>query len=379
MIRKNVVRLLDSASFFETSGAYVLVDGQYGSTGKGLAADLLEQYDDASGYPVDVVTTNAGPNSGHTAILEDDTKIFTQQLPVFSACRGVRRMNAGDEDGVMAVKQPMTYLNGGAILDMADVEQEVDRYGVCPYIHSSAAMIMQTTQDAFHEGWLDKIASTGKGVGQAMAAKVLRMPYVYSGYATRYRHIVARNVQDLRNKITFVETAQGFSLGINSGFYPYTTSRECSVPQALADAGISPYDLQGVFMTIRAHPIRVGNTEKGESGPCYPDQKEISWAELGVEAELTSVTKRVRRVFTFSEMQLEQACLVNRPNVILLNFCNYLTVNDAKELVHRVFGIANHYNSNLRILIGMGPKASDVYTIQDLLMNHIDEDLFKKD
>lgn len=379
MIRKNVVRLLDSASFFETSGAYVLVDGQYGSTGKGLAADLLEQYDDASGYPVDVVTTNAGPNSGHTAILEDDTKIFTQQLPVFSACRGVRRMNAGDDDGVMAVKQPMTYLNGGAILDMADVEQEVDRYGVCPYIHSSAAMIMQTTQDAFHEGWLDKIASTGKGVGQAMAAKVLRMPYVYSGYATRYRHIVARNVQDLRNKVTFVETAQGFSLGINSGFYPYTTSRECSVPQALADAGISPYDLQGVFMTIRAHPIRVGNTEKGESGPCYPDQKEISWAELGVEAELTSVTKRVRRVFTFSEMQLEQACLVNRPNVILLNFCNYLTVNDAKELVHRVFGIASHYNSNLRILIGMGPKASDVYTIQDLLMNHIDEDLFKKD
>lgn len=379
MIRKNVVRLLESAGFFETTGAYVLVDGQYGSTGKGLAADLLEQYDDVAGYPVEVVTTNAGPNSGHTAVLEDGTKIFTQQLPVFSACRGVRRMNVTTADGDLAVNQPMTYLNGGAVLDMSYVEKEAEEYAVYPYIHAAAAVINQSTQDAFHEGWLDKIASTGKGVGQAMAAKVLRMPYTYAGYSRKYRHIVARNVQDLRNKVTFVETAQGFSLGINSGFYPYTTSRECSVPQALADAGISPYDLQGVFMTIRAHPIRVGNTEKGESGPCYPDQKEISWEELGVEAELTSVTKRVRRVFTFSEMQLEQACLVNRPNVILLNFCNYLTVNDAKELAHKVFGIASHYNGNLRILIGMGPKASDVYTIQDLMMNHIDEDLFKKD
>lgn len=370
MLKKSVLTLLTSSGFFETSGAYVLVDGQFGSTGKGLAADLLEQYDDAIGYEVNVVTTNAGPNSGHTAILESGGRVFTQQVPVFSACRGVRRRGQD-------APNPMTYLNGGAVLDMSYVEKECEEFGLSPYIHHAAAIINQSSHDAFDPKSLDKIASTGKGVGQAMAAKVLRMDYNYGAYANRYKHIVARGAQDLRRRTVFVETAQGFSLGINSGFYPYTTSRECSVPQALADAGIAPADLQGVFMTIRAHPIRVGNTKDGDSGPCYPDQMEISWDELGVEAELTSVTKRVRRVFTFSKMQLEQACLVNRPNVILLNFCNYLTRDDAVALATEVYGIQLSFTNGARLLIGMGPKASDVYTYNDLLQGKIPADLFK--
>lgn len=372
MLQKSVLQLLSRAKFFSEPGAYVLVDGQFGSTGKGLAADLLEQFDSETGYRVGVVTTNAGPNSGHTAILDTGERVFTQQVPVFSACRGIRRR---EQD----IPNPMTYLNGGAVLDMSYVKKECEEFGLSLYIHHAAAIINQSSYDAFDPKSLDKIASTGKGVGQAMAAKILRMDYNYGAYASRYRHIVARGVQDFRQLVMFVETAQGFSLGINSGFYPYTTSRECSVPQALADAGIAPYDLQGVFMTIRAHPIRVGNTKDGESGPCYPDQVETSWDKLGVEAELTSVTKRVRRVFTFSKMQFKQACLVNRPNVILLNFCNYLSWEDAVALATEVYGIQLSYVNGARLLIGMGPKASDVYTYNDLLQRKIPADLFKED
>lgn len=374
MIQRHVKEFLDAQEMFQRPGTYVLVDGQYGSTGKGLAADLLEQYDFVIGERVSVVTTNAGPNSGHTAILEDGEKVFTQQIPVFSACRGIRQLKSAFPDEIRA---PMTYLNGGAVIDMGYLEQEAISFGVVPCIHSSAAVITDEVIKMFDDSSMAAIASTGKGIGQAMAAKVLRRDVNFKLTPTPNIGIGELSlVQDLRNQTVFVETAQGFSLGVNSGFYPWTTSRECSVPQALADAGISPLDLRRVIMTIRAHPIRVGNTQDGFSGPHYPDQHEMSWEEIGVKAELTSVTKRVRRVFSFSEMQLEQACLVNRPHVILLNFCNYLSSDAAKALAEKVLQIGREFNLRCNLLIGMGPKASNIYTLDDLYNDRIPSELF---
>ena len=374
MLRQYTKEFLDAQGVFQQPGSYVLVDGQYGSTGKGLMADLMEQYDFAIGERVSVVTTNAGPNSGHTAVLDDGEKVFTQQIPVFSACRGVRQMKSAYPDEITA---PMTYLNGGAVIDMGYLEKEIIEYGVNPWVHSSAAVISDEVKNMFDERSMSAIASTGKGIGQAMAAKVLRRDVNFKLTSTPSVDVGEVSlVQDLRQQTVFVETAQGFSLGINSGFYPWTTSRECSVPQALADAGISPFDLRRVIMTIRAHPIRVGNTEDGFSGPHYPDQDELTWEDLGVKAELTSVTKRIRRVFSFSEMQLEQACLVNRPHIILLNFCNYLTQKAATELAEKVLQIGRGYNIRCNLLIGMGAKASDVYTHDDLYNDRIPANLF---
>ena len=355
MIKKSVISELKLAGLFYTSGVYVLFDGQFGSTGKGLAADLLEQYDRAIGSRVDVVGTNAGPNSGHTAILEDGSKVFTQQLPVFSACRGLMKEH----------KQPFTVLNGGAILDMKYVDEESKRYGVSPAIHSSAAMITDETVGMFSSGSLDRIASTGKGVGQAMAAKVLRVPTSVYGGNPGHPYVEVKGSLQYHNKTTLLECAQGFSLGINSGYFPYTTSRECGASQALADAGASPRDYRGGVMVVRTYPIRVGNTAMGESGPCFPDQFETSWEALGRPHELTSVTKRIRRVFTFSMMQFENSYRANHPSVVLLNFCNYMTDPELEKLTSDIRDVIGCHTT---LLMGFGPKASQVITHHDWLI-----------
>jgi hypothetical protein len=118
-----------------------------------------------------------------------------------------------------------------------------------------------------------------------------------------------------------VEGAQGYGLSMYHGFYPYTTSRDVSVWQILADCGI-PHDLLPTVMdlpditvigTCRTYPIRVANrfdthgTQVGYSGPCYDDQLEISFEEIGQKVELTTVTKLPRRIFTFSEKQITEA------------------------------------------------------------------------
>ena len=162
MIRQSVIKGLMEAEFFVNGGVYVLVDGQFGSTGKGLAADLLEQYDRAMGFLVDTVTTNAAPNSGHTAVLEDDTKVFTQQIPVFSACRGVMRST----DEIAAAEGAVyTYLNGGAVIDFNYLDAEYERY-LAPTemplsIHNAAAVICGEVFEAFDASSLDKMASSG--------------------------------------------------------------------------------------------------------------------------------------------------------------------------------------------------------------------------
>ena len=164
-----------------------------------------------------------------------------------------------------------------------------------------------------------------------------------------------------RDAVIFVETAQGFSLGINSGFYPYTTSRECTVGQALADARIPPRFLRRVAMTVRTFPIRVGNTA-GSSGPCYHDQEETSWEELGQTPELTTVTKRVRRVFTFSWEQYRQACRVNQPDLVFANFLNYLKEPDAQqEFLYKLETVAQAETGIRPIILGgHGPMMEDV-------------------
>lgn len=352
MIRESVVSKLSLAGFFGMDGVYVVFDGQFGSTGKGLAADLLEQYDRKLGCRVSVVSTNAGPNSGHTAILEDGTRVFTQQIPVFSACRGLQQ----------TARQPATILNGGSVLDMDYVFNEALNYSVEPIIHASAAIINDHTKRLFDTSGMDSIASTGKGVGQAMAAKVLRMPKSTYGDYPEYPWTEIKGVSRYDNQIVLLECAQGFSLGPNSGFFPFTTSRECSVAQAMADAGAPPSYYRGAVMCIRTYPIRVGNTDKGNSGPCYPDQKEISWDDIGVSAELTSVTKRVRRVFTFSMLQFEAAYHANKPSVVFLNFCNYMDRQQLGELLAKIDAVVDF---GTIILLGFGPKASDVITLQD--------------
>ena len=67
----------------QKKGAHVLVDGQFGSTGKGLLASYLAEKAWDEGIDFDIVVTSAGPNSGHTFYHKGE-KIVLKMLPSFA-------------------------------------------------------------------------------------------------------------------------------------------------------------------------------------------------------------------------------------------------------------------------------------------------------
>ena len=129
-------------------------------------------------------------------------------------------------------------------------------------------------------------------------------------------------------------------------------------------------------MTMRTFPIRVGNiTDEdgnvtGWSGPVYPDQKELSWEEHFPEItpEKTTVTQRVRRIFTFSPTQYHESLLRLQPDYVHVGFCDYLQsavdfVNFV-DLLRKVEGVAG---ADPQRVYSFGPSTNDVLTYEQAL------------
>jgi adenylosuccinate synthase len=217
-------------------------------------------------------------------------------------------------------------------------------------IHPHAAIVLDEHAIIEKESGQTKMGSTAKGVGAAMIQRIERG-------ATRATNIAAndKRLRDFGNWVVtaeeyrqemdksqsiLIEGAQGFSLSMYHGFYPYTTSRDVTVWQIAADCGIPTkwMNYLHVIGTLRTFPIRVNNRD-GSSGPGYPDQKEISWDQIGVEPELTTVTKLPRRLFTFSQQQLTEAMWHNGgywQTSLFLNFCNYLGWPETYKLISQI-------------------------------------------
>lgn len=348
------------AQFLMNPGFYAVVDGQYGSTGKGLLSSVLAEH---MGGEVDIVTSNAGPNSGHTSYFHDE-KVVLRQLPTFS----VMAQLFHDE-------MPWTYLNAGAIIEPACLKAEIDAYvkRQSRLVVSNNAAVVSDAAKNLEKDMIGKIGSTGKGTGGALVHKILRdQGAVFGGaflmddpfFTLKNKHGVYNvdlNDHIKRGQTVLAEVSQGFSLSINAGgFYPYCTSRDCTVAQAMSDAGVHPAHFRDCAMVVRTYPIRVA----GNSGPCYSDQKELDWETLGQMPELTTVTQKVRRVFSWSKAQFCDAVSANRPGVIMVNFMNYLgpNVNHGNWLHENVLMPYTSVmgQSPRLVLLGYGPKNEDV-------------------
>lgn len=336
----------------DVPGLDVVLDGQFGSTGKGLLASVLAEYNSYH-----LFMTNNGPNAGHTAYY-GDRKIVAKQLPVGAIYQFLKT-------GVI----PLIYLNAGAIIEPTTLIKECQEFGIAPsevIIHPNAAVIWpeHIEEESDTSSGAAKIASTGKGVGAALAAKIQRKACNIAKTEPRLELFdrralrLDRMIQDGLKAL--YEIPQGFSLGINSEFYPNVTSRECNVMQGLSDAHVHPDFVRRTYMCIRTYPIRVGNTSHGYSGDCYPDQKEVTWEEIKKTPETTTVTGRVRRVFTFSDSQYGRALSVNRPNVVFANFMNYLTEEEQTAFSQRLMNVAFRDRHIPALLYGRGPRIEDV-------------------
>lgn len=335
----------------------VVIDGQFGSTGKGVISGYIAK---KQPLPIEVAVTNAAPNAGHTVDFEDGRgQMVTNHLPT----------SALWDDNTKI------YLCAGSIIEPKLLHEELVKFDINPKrvcIHPNAAIIededIQAEKDKYSS--VTKIASTQKGVGHALARKVLRQhnvaglrPKLFHPDITIAKWNINKTLRENEKSVVLMEVPQGFSLGINSGHeFPFTTCREISVAQALSDAGVDPQLLGNVTMSLRTYPIRVGNIvddtgkELGNSGPFYPDSTELSWEDLGVTPERTTVTKRIRRIATFSTTQYAEACDVLNPKFVFMNFCNYMNRDQLLSLIDACseFRHITHF--------GVGPSVEDVIT-----------------
>jgi adenylosuccinate synthase len=308
----------------------VLVGGQYGSEGKGhVAAYLAKEYD--------VLVRVGGPNAGHT--VSGQAEVFTyHQLP------------SGSQD-----TDARLLLGPGMTIHVESLLQEIEKSGINPerlYIDPQAMVILDSDRDQ-ETGLRRSISSTGSGSGSAAARRIMGRgapetllardveqlrPYV--GLTEPYRGCTALQLELAYNRgeSVLVEGTQGSGLSIYHGQYPHVTSRDTNVAGCLAEAGISPSRVRRVLMVIRPTPIRVANPE-GEKGTSGRLKHETTFADVALRAglnskevethEITSTTKRNRRVGWFEWDQFRLACSLNAPTDIVLTFADYLNAKNA--------------------------------------------------
>lgn len=367
-------------------------DGQVGSTGKGLINSYL-----AWKNKPDIISCTNSANAGHTAILPDGTKFVAKAIPSSAI------LNGRDIDG-SGPYQPMVVIGAGASFT---IEQILKEYEECNkpelVIHERAGVITQEHKDAENSlsGGTKHIASTMQGCGAFAASKIMRGPNVslarnypelkqfidlgrYAGTKYSDGYLPLLLIEALKDGNTILhEGSQGFSLDINHGIdYPHCTSRSCTLGQSMTDMGI-PHQLVGdVYLVIRPYPIRVGNVVEdgvtvGHSGGCYPDNEETTWAAVAEAAgapvevtagEFTTVTKRLRRVFTWSDTEFARAIAVNGATKICLNFANYIDwscygKNNWDDLSVKIKDwiarLEDKHNVEV-VLVGTGPRVDNV-------------------
>lgn len=339
----------------------MILDLQYGSTGKGLIAGYL-----AKREPYDTAICAFATNAGHTYIdAARGLHVMTQQLPTAITSPTVKRVLIGPGSAIhletlraeIALYAP--YLEGKRIL-----------------IHPHAAVVEDYHAEQEIADGRTKMGSTAKGVGAAYVERIRRDIENPNVIARRVStddslHGMIASLDEYRDALlsaesVIVEGAQGFSLSMYHGQYPYTTSRDVTPWQVAADCGI-PFRWASyiqVVGTLRTFPIRVNNRD-GSSGPSYEDQDEISWSDIGLDAELTTVTKLPRRVFTFSQQQLQEAllhCGGYWNTRLFLNFANY--VRDPDELAALIERIETPTVMNTNVAkigwVGFGADDGDV-------------------
>jgi adenylosuccinate synthase len=291
----------------------VVVGGQYGSEGKGKLALAVAREKNAQ-----CVVRVGGTNSGHTIVDERGALRSLRQLPtsVFA-------------NGTIAVLPP------GALIDVDIFEREVAELGLAPdRIAVSPLAGLITAEDREMErssGLVDQIGSTGSGTGAALMRRIGRSASVRLAKHEDRLQPYLKNTTELMRKILdrkqriVIEGSQGFGLSVlHGGFYPHATSRDTTSAGFISEAGLSPLDVDDIVLVLRAHPIRVA----GSSGPL---EREISWRDLAAEAglpedyrELTTATRKERRVGRFETAVVRRAIEVNQPTSIVLNHLDYI-------------------------------------------------------
>ena len=326
----------------------VVIGGQFGSEGKGKVAHYLAKEMNAT-----FAVRCGGANSGHTVIDEHGKRHIFRHLPTAALLPEIKLViSAG------------SYINEDVLL------KEIDQHNIMPerlYIDPKAVIITdECIQCEQRSGLVQNIGSTGSGTGAAVVSRIQRQgDVVFAKNSKKLQQYVQQgNVSGILRKALpqeriILEGTQGFGLSVlHSPYYPKVTSRDTTAAAFVAEAGLSPKDVDDIVMVIRAFPIRVA----GDSGPL---PEEITWEQLASEGkhpdkieEFTSVTHKLRRIARFDADIVLSAIEVNAPTRIVLNHVDYYRHNISKDinlLREFVDNVSKAINQNIDF-IGLSPS-----------------------
>lgn len=198
-------------------------------------------------------------------------------------------------------------------------------------------------------------------------------------YTTRY--------SGLKNKRFDIEVADTHNFFIKNGnnvmcVHNCTSSMTCT-SYFMAAIGVAPRDVGEVIGIVRPYPIRVGNVKMkdgsvGSSGSIFEDSKEVTWPEVMERCggpkdhfELTSVTKRVRRVFEWSDVLYKRFIDTSGPTQIAINFAEYvdwdmLSKKSVSDLTDKMKSFIKRVEEVGQVkvrYIGTGAKNSEIITL----------------
>src|SRR5215831_5815606 len=279
------------------SQVHVVVGGQFGSEGKGhFVAELVKWLAAQRPSNPPAVIRTGGPNAGHTAYDDQGREWKLRMVP------------AG---AVVSPGSPLA-IAPGAEVDPEVLNKELAELAAAgiPCAHRLSVDPQATVLTPQHQQtektdvmWgrvtgrdsgmvtnlVDRIGSTGKGIGAARADRIMRTADLIGG--DNFLHdAIDQWITQTRDIV--IEATQGFGLGLHAGYYPHCTSRDVRAIDVLAECGISPWhpalDVE-VWVVFRPFPNRVA----GNSGPLLG---ETTWDNLGLPPEYTTVTNRMRRV-----------------------------------------------------------------------------------
>lgn len=294
----------------------VVVGGQFGSEAKGAVTAAICADEVSAGHRVTVVRVG-GPNAGHSAYDPEGRLWALRQVPA----------------GMVVDPEVRGVIADGSEIDLEVLDTEIRELESAGHkvrgrlIVSGEATIIDDAHKARETELIAAVGSTGKGIGAARAGRLMRnaqrvldltgpeltqlprgVPIAASGELGPYLTGIAREY----GEVVVVEGTQGYGLGLHAGFYPQCTSGDVRAVDAVAQCGINPWGpiSLSVHVVVRPYPIRVA----GNSGPL---RGETTWAELGLGEELTTVTRKVRRVGEWDHVLVANALAANGPGAKL--------------------------------------------------------------
>lgn len=325
----------------------VVVGLQVGDEGKGHIVKYLV---DTLGYTV-TARFNGGPNAGHTVYLDNGQKVVLHQIPV----------------GILS-PYCKAIIGHGCVIDIDKLNEEIkmlkemgfelkDRL----FISNMAHVITKSHKEKeLESGKSAKLGTTNCGIGPCYTDKVSRDGIRLHCMRTPFDAYICDTVSLIHDFIgnrekVLCEGAQGASLDLDVGHYPYVTSSNCTASAACVGLGLPPTVIGKIYGVMKAYTTRVG------AGP-FPTEMSEKQSELirEVGKEYGATTGRPRKIGWLDLPQIMQAIRINGVTDLVVTKLDVLSNLDPLFICTRYATIKNGKEG--AILIKNAPLLADEYS-----------------